>query len=416
MNSTNKPGRRGFLRSLSASALFSIGRPRMGPAAQQTAKEVSGEEPRWFASFRASDYYLRGADVGEVLAVSRRIPEGNFQAYISEWGALADRTEMAAAAFEREGRTITAANHWLRASHYASRVYGVYLRYGDGAHARPAYRRVRNLFNKGVDLAGPNLQIERITIPYKGKTLKGWFAPAGRDGRRRPAVYHTGGADTTKETNFFRSFVWEPYLERDVSCVLVDAPGQGEALNLDDLHLEAHFEDVSAAVSAYLASRPDVDPARIGLYGSSMGGYFGGRAAAFDSRLAAVALQTCWYDMLRDSYDFCPQFKAQNRYLIGASSDQEARRILADFNLRGVANRIKLPIFGVHGDRDEVVRVDGAKELFAEISSSERRLKIAAGARHNMDAEIPGLQDWLTIRIGGPAAATGSGKSPKPES
>ena len=137
------------------------------------------------------------------------------------------------------------------------------------------------------------------------------------------------------------------------------------------------------------------------MYGSSMGGYLAGRAAAFDKRLAAVGLQTCWYDMLRDSYEYCPQFRAQLRFMTGAGSDQEARRILKDFNLRGIAKQIQLPIFGVHGDGDEVIRVDGARELFNEIASPEKRLKIAAGERHNMDNEIPGLQDWLAMRLSG---------------
>jgi alpha-beta hydrolase superfamily lysophospholipase len=266
------------------------------------------------------------------------------------------------------------------------------------------YARVRDLFNHGADLAGPKLGIERVKIPYKGTTLKGWFAAAGSDARPRPAVYHTGGADTTKETNFFRSFVWAPYLERDVSALLLDAPGQGEALNLDGLALKANFEEVSDAVSGYLVSRRDVDPKRIGIYGSSMGGYLAGRAAAFDNRWTAVALQTCWFDMLRDSYEYSPHFRTQLRFMTASSSDQDARNILADFNMRGIANKIKTPIFGVHGEHDEVIRVNGAKDLFAQISSAEKRLKIAPDARHNMDEEIPGLIDWLAMRISGPAA------------
>jgi alpha-beta hydrolase superfamily lysophospholipase len=405
MSSITNSNRRALLRALPAAALYWVGRTPLGMASQPLP-QASPSRACWFSSFRATDYYERGADLGEVLAVGRRIPVGDFEAYLREWGQLAARTEQVAEKQEREGRAVTAANTWLRASNYASKVYGVYLRFGNGKQARPAYRRVRDLFTKGMEMAGAAAGIERVTIPYLGTTLKGWFAQPACDERRRPAVYHTGGADTTKETTFFRNFVWTPYLERGDSCLVLDSPGQGEALNLDGLHMQARFEEVSKAVTRYLASRPDVDPLKIGVFGNSMGGYFAGRAAAFDNRVAAVALQSAWYDMLRDSYDHCPQFQAQLRYLLGAANDREARHLLLDFNFHDIANKIEVPIYIVHGDRDQVVRVEGAKQLFAEIASKDKHLTLVPGARHNLDRQIPRMMDWLVMRVKGPVNAT----------
>jgi dipeptidyl aminopeptidase/acylaminoacyl peptidase len=40
----------------------------------------------------------------------------------------------------------------------------------------------------------------------------------------------------------------------------------------------------------YLVTRPDIDPSRIGVHGSSMGGYSGPRCATAEKRITAVAV------------------------------------------------------------------------------------------------------------------------------
>jgi hypothetical protein len=69
---------------------------------------------------------------------------------------------------------------------------------------------------------------------------------------------------------------------------MVDCPGSGEALRLRGLTARIDTEAWAAACVDHLLTRPDVDPARIGLAGWSLGGYFAPRAAAFEERLALV--------------------------------------------------------------------------------------------------------------------------------
>lgn len=393
--------RRSFLKRFSLGTLLAIGSSVPFAAAQENASgsEALPGSPRWPESFRARDFYSRCSDLNEVLEVSRRIPAGDINAYLSEWAALVDRTIKSAEKLEREGRRVSAGNAYLRASNYSNRIYNMYLRLGDRQKGQPAYLRVHDLFNKGVDLAGPFLPFERVSIPYEGKRLAGLFFPApARSGQRRPAVYRTGGADSVKESSYFAS-AWAPYVERGVSCLVLDAPGQGEALNMDGLNLIPDFEKVVTAAVDYLAHRSDVDRKRIGVYGTSMGGYFAGRGAAFEKRPVAVVLQSAWYDVLEDSYNFCPSFRPHLRYMVGAGTDTEARRLLRDFNFRGIANKITSPIFIAHGENDDVVRFAGAKRLYQELSSKEKHFKAVAGARHNLDGEVLGLVDWLCARL-----------------
>ena len=95
------------------------------------------------------------------------------------------------------------------------------------------------------------------------------------------------GLDSTKE-HMYTSSHWAELAARGISCLMVDCPGSGEALRLQGLTARVDTEAWAAACVDYLLTRPDVDPARIGLAGWSLGGYYAPRAAAFEKRLALV--------------------------------------------------------------------------------------------------------------------------------
>ena len=95
------------------------------------------------------------------------------------------------------------------------------------------------------------------------------------------------GLDSTKE-HMYTSSHWAELAARGISCLMVDCPGSGEALRLQGLTARVDTEAWATACVDYLLARPDVDPARIGLAGWSLGGYYAPRAAAFEKRLALV--------------------------------------------------------------------------------------------------------------------------------
>jgi alpha-beta hydrolase superfamily lysophospholipase len=206
-----------------------------------------------------------------------------------------------------------------------------------------------------------------------------------------------------KESSFM-GMTWSPFVDRGVSCFMMDAPGQGEALNQQHLTFPPDFERAITAAVDYLVTRADVDPARIGVYGVSTGGYFAQRGAAFEPRLAAVALQGVCYDMLEDCYQYCPSFRPHLRYMIGAGSDAEARKTLGDYNSRGLGPRITRPIAIVHGTNDEAVRFAGAQRLFEEVASRDKQFN-PMQTGHNLDEAIHDLVDWIVARVQAPRPA-----------
>jgi dienelactone hydrolase len=395
--------RRTFLAGLGAASLAA------SAGAQAVRTPAPGSEsligsPRWPGSFRASDFQNRFQVLAEVMEVSRRIPPNDMSAYVSEWSKMRDKALERARNFEKAGRSVSAGDAYMQASHYLSRLYTLYLRLGDPTKAQPTYRESRELFDKGVALAGPALPYERVSIPYGKTKLSGIFVAArAGSGTRRPVVYRTGGTDSVKEGSYM-TMVWEPFLNRGISCFLMDAPGQGEALNEQNLKFPPDFERVITAAVDYLSTRPDVDPARIGVYGVSTGGYYAQRGAAFEKRPVAVALQGAVYDMLEDCYEYCPSFRPHLRYMIGAGSDAEARTKLKDYNLRGLGPKITQPIAIVHGENDDAVRFSGAERFYKEVASKEKTFT-PTKASHNLDQSIQDLVDWITARIQAPREA-----------
>jgi fermentation-respiration switch protein FrsA (DUF1100 family) len=403
--------RRAFLRTVGAGAIgaFALSAPRLRAQASPSGSETLAGSPRWpGGAFRASDVQNRFQNATELMALEKRLKPNDMDSYLSEWSRVRDAAITRAGEFEKSGRLVSAGDAYIQAAHYASRVYILYLRLGDPVRAKPAYADVKKLFAHGISLAGPALPYEAVSIPYGTTTLKGIFAKApGPPGVRRPVVYRTGGTDSVKEGSYI-SMAWSAFVDRGVSCLMIDAPGQGEALNEQGLTFIPDFEKPVTAAVTYLAKRPDVDPARIGLYGVSTGGYFAQRGAAFDKRLAAVALQGVCYDMLADCYDYCPSFRPHLRFMIGASSDAEARTRLADYNCQGLGPKITLPVAMVHGKNDDAVRVEGAQRFFKEVASAEKSFT-PVDASHNLDVSIRDLVDWLTAKVQGRKTGVSAG-------
>ena len=122
---------------------------------------------------------------------------------------------------------------------------------------------------------------ERVEIPYQGKTLAGILRkPHGVE--RPPVVVMAVGLDSTKEeTDAYEA----PFLARGMATLVFEGPGQGEAQY--DFAIRGDYEVPAEAVLDYIETRRDLDAARIGLWGVSLGGYYAPRAAAFDKRIKA---------------------------------------------------------------------------------------------------------------------------------
>ncbi len=224
-------------------------------------------------------------------------------------------------------------------------------------------------------LALPFLQPagERVMIPYEGSMLAGILRrPAGTD--RPPVVVMAMGLDSSKEEmdSYERLF-----LARGLATLTFDGPGQGEGEY--EFAIRPDYEAPVGAVLDWLELRDDIDAARAGLWGVSLGGYYAPRAAAFEKRLkACIALSGpySWgavWDNLPDLTRAA--FTARSK----SATEDAARDVANRMSLEGVAERIECPLFVLAGKLDRLVPYIDAERLAAEASGPVELLVVEDG-------------------------------------
>jgi len=230
--------------------------------------------------------YIRygGLDAGEILAVAKRVGDGDDSAFHAAWMAMGDALAGEAEAALAKRRPITAREFFLKAACAYDTSY--HPLYGEPVDPRlfTAFSRQLDTFDKALALSDP--PIEPLRIPFEGTSLPGYFIPAaGRANQVRPLLILTNGYDATVTDSYFASAV--AATQRGYHCLIFDGPGQGAALYQQGLRLRPDWETVVGAVVDFAVNLPLIDPARIAIYGWSLGGYLAPRAASGEHRLAA---------------------------------------------------------------------------------------------------------------------------------
>ena len=134
------------------------------------------------------------------------------------------------------------------------------------------------------DPATFGLSFENVTFETSdGVTVSAWYVPSENDA----AVVMRHGAGSTRTDVLQHTIV---LAGQGYGVLLADARGHGLSGGRAMDFGWFGDSDISAAVT-FLTSRPDVDPARVGVVGMSMGGEEAIGAAASDPRIRAVVAE-----------------------------------------------------------------------------------------------------------------------------
>lgn len=141
--------------------------------------------------------------------------------------------------------------------------------------------------------------VKKVTFKNRyGIELTGdLYIPAGKEGRRLPAIAVAGPFGAVKEQA--SGFYAQTMAERGFITLAFDPSYTGESGG-EPRHVaspDINTEDFSAAVD-FLSNRPDVNPEKIGIIGICGFGGFALNAAANDPRIKAAVASTM-YDMTR---------------------------------------------------------------------------------------------------------------------
>jgi pimeloyl-ACP methyl ester carboxylesterase len=383
-----------------------------------------------FETLRAAGHgAYAGAELGEVLVTARAIPEGDEAAWQQQWKATAERVEQLARQSLAGGHRVSAREALLRASNYY-RAAEFFCREDPWNDAEVAWLFARSCETFHAAMGLFDFGFEQVQIPYEGTTLPGYLYLADRTGTPRPTIIYNNGYDSTSEESYF--VIAAAALARGYNVLAFDGPGQGAALRKQRLVFRPDWEAVISPVIDFALTRPEIRPDQIILFGYSLGGYLVARAAAFDSRVAALILNDgihdfhaamtaalppflkTWIDEKNDdaAVPVLRMLMAANTKLrwavrngvwtMGLESVAELPRAFKDYTLAGIAHRITAPALVLDADNDQFFKDEPRRAAEAMSNSATTLVALAesegAGEHCHMGALSRLHQvtfDWL---------------------
>ncbi|MCL5291983.1 MAG: alpha/beta fold hydrolase [Actinobacteria bacterium] len=313
-----------------------------------------------------------GGDLTEIELALKGIRVGNPESWYQNWDDMADNVEEIAHNAEQNGDLVTSRDAYLRACTYY-RLADHYL-YPDD----PRRLEMNNPFSRSVvcfERASKNFWhgVEKVQIGIEGGSLPAYlFTP--RAPGRSPALIFLNDFDTTKEEQYFA--LGRAAVERGISCLCIDAPGQGEALRTRGMKFTLASETFLPAIVNFLRQRSEIESDKIGLIGWGLGGYMAARAAAYEKRLSFCFVWSALVDVesVFDSlYRLLSRESLVNTlFAMGFSDMREGKERLKGLRLNeDIVRQIRCPVFILHGRDDNLLGVEQAEALYNMVDAQK---------------------------------------------
>ena len=256
-----------------------LGPTLLGSASAQSPERTI-DEIRTEAQARAErgNYPLIGLDPADVREALANIHTRDPDEWAANWSRVADKYMAAAAAATDPGaRDADYVRAWRL-------YYFAQWPVPSSAGKQQAYRRALDAYALHARALDP--PIETVHIPFEGSEIVGYLRlPRGVTGPV-PLVLAISGLDSRKETV---SETYGALIPEGAGYFAVDSPGTGQA----PVKVSTTAERMFSRVLDYLATRPEIDHARIVAHGVSFGGYWATKLAIKEhGRLLGVVAQS----------------------------------------------------------------------------------------------------------------------------
>jgi dienelactone hydrolase len=295
--------------------------------------------------------------------------------------------------------------------------------------------------------AGAPYTAEEVTVNAGNHTLAGTLTlPKDARGRVPAVVLITGSGAQDRDSHsplipeyrFFRQ-VADTLSRRGIAVLRMDDQGWGASKGDPSAATTADFADDIRAGIAFLRTRPEIDPGRIGLAGHSEGAIIAPLIAAGDPRIRTVVLLAGPSRTGNRIVDFQVRDALIKQGLAGAALDSAfavavaGRAAVAEIpwirwflehDPLPVVRQVRAPVLILQGATDRQVTPDQAPELEAAIRAGGNRdvtVRVFPGLNHlflhdpegtadpalyarlpekRVPAEVLGtLADWLAQRL-----------------
>ncbi len=322
------------------------------------------------------------------------------------FATTAKRREAKARDAEAEGNSVTARENWYMAAvHYGAAEWP----YDDSGKLHvDLHHKKRECFANYARLA--DHKIEAVSVPFKGKSIPGWFhLPAGYGGGRLPVVIAIPGMDSFKETSV--ALGNDRWLQRGVAVLAIDGPGQYESPLLGVYVSMQNWIDAGPALVDWLTRRPEVDAQKIGVTGTSFGSFFGTILTANEPRIAATAvMSTCLEPGCHTIFEEAsPTFKKRFMWMSNYTDETKFNEFVKTLTWEGHVEKIRTPYLVVAGEADELSPLEHTDRM-VRIMTGPRQLVVYADSRHSV-GNVPAanlgpfpstlVADWLVGRLNG---------------
>ncbi|RDB05788.1 alpha/beta hydrolase [Runella aurantiaca] len=348
-----------------------------------------------------------GGEFAEILEVASEIDPADRESFNRAWVKMGDKVYEIAEKYAQAGHKISARRTYLRAFNYL-RTAEFFMTLRDERKI-PYYLKCRDAFIKAIHLFDEKpLQME---IPFEAGQGNLSFLPAylfkPTGVKNPPVVVMFGGLDSLAEELYFG--IAQHLNERGIAMMAVDGPGQGAALRLNHIHTRYDYNVPGTAVLDYIIEnlKDEVDIERVGIGAVSMGGYMAARCAAFEPRFkVCMIFGAVWsyYDIWKNRPDNHPLAEIV-QHIVGAENMTEAREKLKNFTLEGVAEKISMPTYILHGEDDRQNFVENAYKV-NEVLTCEHVMEIVpkeeSGSAHcSVDdfTKTFNMYDWIAEKI-----------------
>ncbi|MFC2177036.1 alpha/beta hydrolase family protein [Actinomycetota bacterium] len=330
-----------------------------------------------------------GISIGDLTNTLRRVE--TWDDWGREWMATGDIHETRATEAAAAGRTRTAAEAWETAARCHHLAYFLSVR--EPAIHDEGLERMLACYGRAMPGLVP--AVEKVTIEGPDDLRMVALLSVVRPGA--PVVIVLPGLDSTKETRHSARGGW---MSRGFSVLSLDGPGQGEASRWSAARHD--YEWAITATIDWLEAHPDIDASRIGLFGSSLGGYYAPRAAALEPRITAV-VGNCGPFNWAECWEVLPAVTREAFAHYARASDlADARRLAEDFTLEGVMEHLDRPLLVVHGDEDPLIPWQQGRRIVEE-AGGPAEFVLVAGGNHGISnlryRMVPLVHDWMVEHV-----------------
>jgi dienelactone hydrolase len=210
-----------------------------------------------------------------------------------------------------------------------------------------------------------------------------------------PALIFIHGWKSNQEGNIKRA---TEIAKLGFICLTLDLRGHGKSEGSNEqFSRQDHLEDIKTAYN-YLAGLKEVNPEKIGIIGSSYGGYL--------SAVASNFLDFKWLVLRVPALYFDQKFDVPTEKLIGKDETGEAFKSTnltpkESLALKGVAN-FQGDILIVESEKDEIIPHQVIENYLKYIPEKSLTYEIMKDTRHSLESEeqeeeyIGILKNWLS--------------------